>query len=82
MSELFDKLFESYIAFEPDFVEMDRAVVEEISIAVDSCKDRLTQEQMEELKDRLFALSGTGEKGGFLLGAKYTMKVLHYLLSD
>lgn len=82
MEELFRKIYDTIICYEEDAVEMGKGIDREINELMKPFQTKLTEVQLEEMRDLISVISISAEREGFLLGAKYTLKMLTVLLSN
>ena len=82
MMELLRKIYDTVICYEEDTVEMCRRVDKELLGLIEPYKGKLPDDRLDMIKDLMGCISATAEREGFLLGVKYTLKILYVLVDD
>lgn len=81
MKNLLNKIYEDVISNEPDVINMNCRMDDEIKNIIQShMKD--ADELPENVRDSYFDVAFLAQRQGFILGVKYAVKVLSELLSD
>lgn len=82
MNELLRKIYDTIICYEKDAVEMGWRIEEEIKYLIQPYQDKLTEDELEVLKNLLYGAALSGQREGFILGVQYTLKMLFTLSSN
>ncbi len=81
MNELFRKIYDEVISREPDALEARKRIEMKVQTLVEPYQDRLTDSEMETLKDLMYSIAPTAEQEGVQLGIQFAFKILLELLS-
>lgn len=82
MMDLLRKIYDTVICYEEDTIEMCKRVDEELLDLIEPYKGKLSDDELDKLKDLMGCISATAEREGFLLGVRYTLKTLYALMDD
>ena len=82
MKDLLKRIFADVISQEEDCVMTDKYIDTKVQLIVDNYKEKLTDDELEELRGLLYQVALIAEKEGFVLGTKYLFKVALSLLTD
>lgn len=80
MNELL-KIYENVVRHEKEAANMERRVTEEVIQLSKPYEKQLSSKELEKLQDIMFSVALTAEHEGFMLGAKYFMKLFSECLS-
>ncbi len=75
MRNLLKKVYENIVYYEEDSLAIGKELDEKINIYIQKYSNKLTQNELEELKGIFYKNSLDAEEKGFYLGVKYTMKL-------
>ncbi len=81
MNELFRKIYDEVISREPDALEARKRIEMKVQTLVEPYQDRLTDSEMETLKDLMYSIAPVAEQEGVQLGIQFAFKILLELLS-
>jgi len=76
MEDLLSKIYHSIICNESDSIEMAEKYEEQIEVIIESLKERLSEEDLELVKECMYEVSFLTEKGGFVMGARFMAKFM------
>lgn len=82
MNDLFKKIYEKVIYYSKEYITAGKRLDEEVANLITLYRDRLNEQEIEELQNLIYTASYTAQYEGFLLGIKATIKALVELLSD
>lgn len=82
MGDLLKKIYTEVISREEDSLELDRGMENEIQQIVDNYNEKLTADELEELRNHFYYISLLAKQKGVHLGMKYTLKIAISLLTD
>ncbi len=82
MKELLMKIYNSVLVYEDDVVNISKVVDDEINLLVEPYQTRLSDDELETLKDLLSSTALTAEQTGFEVGMRFAIKLIFSLLSD
>lgn len=81
MKNLLNKIYEDVVSNEADIIKMNCRMDDEIKNIIKShIKD--ADELPESIRDTYFDIAFLAQRQGFILGMRYTVKLLMELLSD
>ena len=81
MKDLLDKIFDDIICNEEDGYKMEERIGNYIDLCLMPYKEQFSDEDMEKIRDCIYAISTNSEREAFQLGVKYTIKMLLYLFT-
>ncbi|MBP3339373.1 MAG: hypothetical protein J6L69_08220 [Lachnospiraceae bacterium] len=76
------KIYNSVLVYEDDVVNISKVVDDEINLLVEPYQTRLSDDELETLKDLLSSTALTAEQTGFEVGMRFAIKLIFSLLSD
>ena len=79
---LLKRIFADVISQEEDCVMTDKYIDTKVQLIADNYKEKLTADELEELRGLLYHVSLIAQKEGFVLGMKYLLKITLSLLTD
>lgn len=82
MRKLLKKIYNNVLVYERNVINMNKDVEKEISILVEPYATKLSDDEMEELKNLLSAIALTAEQTGFEMGIRFTIKSMISLIMD
>ena len=82
MKDLLKRIFADVISQEEDCVMTDKYIDTKVQLIVDNYKEKLGDDELEELRELLYQVALIAEKEGFVLGMKYLFKIVLSLLTD
>lgn len=82
MNELLKRIFTEIISKEDDCFKTEKYIDTKIQEIVGNYADKLSADELEELRGLLYHVALISEKEGFVLGMKYLLKMELSLLSD
>lgn len=71
LMEIYDKVVQN----EPDAIRLNHVMDEEIIQMMDSMKDKIAEQDQEEIRNRFFDVAFSAQRKGFLLGMQYAGKL-------
>lgn len=81
MEYLLSKIYDKVVCEEPDSVQFGRefdAIVEEM---IEPLKGSKSEEEVEEIKELIYQVTYFAEKYGFVIGVRFTGKLLAEVMS-
>ena len=82
MKELLMKTYNSVLVYEDDVINVSKVVDDEINLLVEPYQTRLSDDELETLKDLLSSTALIAEQTGFEVGMRFAIKLIFSLLSD
>lgn len=82
MKELLMKIYNNVLVYEDDVVNVSKVIDDEINLLVEPYQTRLSDDELETLKDLLSSTALTAEQTGFEVGMRFAIKLIFSLLSD
>ncbi len=82
MKDLLEKVYKKVIYYEQEYTEAGRRIDEDVSKLVEPYKDRLNENEVEELQNLIYTANYTAMYEGFMLGIRTTVKTLLSILLD
>lgn len=82
MKELLMKIYNSVLVYEDDVINVSKVVDDEINLLVEPYQTRLSDDELETLKDLLSSTALIAEQTGFEVGMRFAIKLIFSLLSD
>lgn len=82
MKELLMKIYNSVLVYEDDVINISKVVDDEINLLVEPYQTRLSDDELETLKDLLSSTALIAEQTGFEVGMRFAIKLIFSLLSD
>ena len=82
MKELLMKIYNSILVYEDDVVNVSKVIDDEINLLVEPYQTRLSDDELETLKDLLSSTALTAEQTGFEVGMRFAIKLIFSLLLD
>ena len=82
MKELLMKIYNSVLVYEDDVINVSKVVDDEINLLVEPYQTRLSDDELETLKDLLSSTALTAEQTGFEVGMRFAIKLIFSLLLD
>lgn len=77
MEDLLKKIFDQVLMNEKETVKCNKVVDDKVEKVAESYKDKLSEEDLEKLKDDLFSVSLLAEQTGFELGVKFLFQLMN-----
>lgn len=82
MRKLLKKIYNNVLVYERNVINMNKDVEKEINILVEPYATKLSDDEMEELKNLLSVIALTAEQTGFEMGIRFTIKSMISLIMD
>lgn len=82
MKELLMKIYNSVLVYEDDVVNISKIIDDEINLLVEPYQTRLSNDELETLKNLLSSTALIAEQTGFEVGMRFAIKLIFSLLSD
>lgn len=79
MNNLLRKIYQDVLVYEEDTIAINQEVETERNRLLEDYQDKLNEEEMEELNDKMTAMALTAEMVGFELGVQYAVRLLNLL---
>lgn len=76
MHDMWNKLFEKVIFYEPDCIKVGRMLDEEVNAIVEPLKKSMSEKELEVIRDMIYSASYSAQKYGFNLGIRTAMTML------
>lgn len=73
MHDMWNKLFDKVIFYEPDCIKVGRMLDEEVNAIVEPLKKSMSEKELEVIRDMIYSASYSAQKYGFYLGIHTTM---------
>lgn len=68
MHDMWNKLFDKVIFYEPDCIKVGRMLDEEVNAIVEPLKKSMSEKGLEVIRDMIYSASYSAQKYGFYLG--------------
>ena len=82
MKDLLEKVYKKVIYYEQEYTEAGRRIDEDVSKLVEPYKNKLNENEVEELQNLMYTANYTAMYEGFMLGVRTTVKTLFSILLD
>ena len=76
MHNMWNKLFDKVIFYEPDCIKVGRMLDEEVNAIVEPLKESMSEKELEVIRDMIYSASYSAQKYGFNLGIRTAMTML------
>lgn len=76
MHDMWNKLFDKVIFYEPDCINVGRTLDEEVNTIVEPLKESMSEKELEVIRDMIYSASYSAQKYGFNLGIRTAMTML------
>lgn len=76
MHDMWNKLFDKVIFYEPDCIKVGRMLDEEVNAIVEPLKESMSEKELEVIRDMIYSASLPAQKYGFNLGIRTAMTML------
>jgi hypothetical protein len=76
MHDMWNKLFDKVIFYEPDCINVGRMFDEEVNAIVEPLKESMSEKELEVIRDMIYSASYSAQKYGFNLGIRTAMTML------
>lgn len=76
MRDMWNKLFDKVIFYEPDCIKVGRMLDEEVNAIVEPLKESMSEKELEVIRDMIYSASYSAQKYGFNLGIRTAMTML------
>lgn len=76
MHDMWNKLFDKVIFYEPDCIKVGRMLDEEVNAIVEPLKESMSEKELEVIRDMIYSASYSAQKYGFNLGIRTAMIML------
>lgn len=76
MHDMWNKLFDKVIFYEPDCIKVGRMLDEEVNAIVEPLKESMSEKELEVIRDMIYSASYSAQKYGFNLGIRTAMTML------
>ena len=76
MNDLLKKIYDTMICYDDETINVGKELDEEVNRLVQPYQNLYSEQEMEELKSKLYSISIQSERAGFILGVKWMMKLL------
>ena len=76
MQDMWNKLFDKVIFYEPDCIKVGRTLDEEVNTIVEPLKESMSEKELEVIRDMIYSASYSAQKYGFNLGIRTVMTML------
>ena len=82
MTELWKKIYNNVLVYEKDVIANNKLVDEEVAALVMQYKEKLSADELEELKNLLSSVVLIAEQTSFETGVRYGMRMMHSVLVE
>lgn len=82
MNELLKKIYENVICYEKDALQMGERMDTVVNDLIEPYTEHFKEQDIETVKELMYAICLKSEQEGFQLGIQYTLKMLIQLLAD
>lgn len=76
MNDLLKKIYDTIICYEDETIYLGKELDKEVNRLVQPYQNLYSEQEMEDLKSKLYSISIQSERAGFILGVKWMMKLL------
>lgn len=76
MNALLKKIYDTIVCYEDETINLGKELDKEVNRLVQLYQNLYSEQEMEELKSKLYSISIQSERAGFILGVKWMMKLL------
>lgn len=76
MNDLLKKIYDTIICYEDETINLGKELDKEVNRLVQPYQNLYNEQELEELKAKLYSISIQSERAGFILGVKWMMKLL------
>lgn len=76
MHDMWNKLFDKVIFYEPDCIKVGRMLDEEVNAIVEPLKESMSEKELEVIRDMIYSASYSAQKYGFNFGIRTAMTML------
>ena len=76
MNALLKKIYDTIVCYEDETINLGKELDKEVNRLVQPYQNLYNEQEMEELKSKLYSISIQSERAGFILGVKWMMKLL------
>ena len=76
MHDMWNKLFDKVIFYEPDCIKVGRTLDEEVNTIIEPLKESMSEKELEVIRDMIYSASYSAQKYGFNLGIRTVMTML------
>lgn len=73
MHDMWNKLFDKVIFYEPDCIKVGRMLDEEVNAIVEPLKESMSEKELEVIRDMVYSASYSAQKYGYYLGIRTAM---------
>lgn len=73
MHDMWNKLFDKVIFYEPDCIKVGRMLDEEVNAIVEPLKESMSEKELEVIRDMIYSASYSAQKDGYYLGIRTAM---------
>ena len=76
MNALLKKIYDTIVCYEDETINLGKELDKEVNRLVQPYQNLYNEQELEELKSKLYNISIQSERAGFILGVKWMMKLL------
>ena len=76
MNALLKKIYDTIVCYEDETINLGKELDKEVNRLVQPYQNLYNEQELEELKAKLYSISIQSERAGFILGVKWMMKLL------
>ncbi|MDD6482482.1 MAG: hypothetical protein PUF65_09540 [Lachnospiraceae bacterium] len=76
MNALLKKIYDTIVCYEDETINLGKELDKEVNRLVQPYQNLYNEQELEELKSKLYSISIQSERAGFILGVKWMMKLL------
>ena len=76
MNALLKKIYDTIVCYEDETINLGKELDKEVNRLVQPYQNLYNEQELEELKAKLYSISIQSERAGFILGVKWMMRLL------
>lgn len=76
MHDMWNKLFDKVVFYEPDCIKVGRMLDEEVDAILEPLKESMSETELEVIRDMIHSIAFSAQKYGFNLGIRTAMTML------
>lgn len=80
MNDLLKKIYSEILIYEEDIISINKSTDEKVAELTAPYQQKLSDDEMEQLKSLLYAISLSAEQTGFEVGVRFAVQLLIKLL--
>ena len=76
MEKLLSKIYDKVVVYEKDSIELNKEYEQIMAEILEPLKERMTDFELEDIKERMYDISYQTERYGFMLGVRFMLGLL------